>query len=181
MRGFLIAAIIVAAIAAFWDFKKGVIPNWVTLPPLLIAPVAHFVHAMATGATREAALIEGGSSLFGALFAALVPFVLYRQSAIGGGDLKAFAALGAICKISVGIELEMYAFILATLIAPARLAYQGKLLQTLKNAGTIGLNFFRQKEKKQPVDAEALSWFRLGPLMFVGTLLAAFLHWDSTE
>ncbi len=181
MRGFLIAAIVVAAIAAFLDFKKGLIPNWLTLPPLVIAPIAHFVRAMALGASREGALLEAGSSLFGAAFAALVPFVLYRQSAIGGGDLKAFAALGAICKVSVGIELEMYAFILATIIAPARLAYEGKLGQTLKNAGTIGANFFRPKEKKKPVDAEAMTWFRLGPMMLAGTLLAAFLHWEANE
>jgi prepilin peptidase CpaA len=181
MKGFLIAAMAVAAVAAFTDWRKGEIPNWLTVPALFIAPFAHVVYLSALGAPREVALTEGGYSIAGALATAFVPFILWRQSAIGPGDLKLLAALGAILKPGIGVEAEMYAFLLATLIAPARLAYQGKLLQTLKNAGTITLNFFRPKDKKKPVDQEALSWFRMGPAIFVGTAAASFLHWIAPD
>jgi prepilin peptidase CpaA len=181
MKGFLMAAMAITAVAAWTDWRKGEIPNWLTLPALFLAPIAHAIYLSSLGAPREVALTEGAYSIAGAMATAFVPFILYRQSAIGGGDLKLLAALGALLKPGIGIEAEMYAFLLASLIAPARLAYEGKLLRTLKNAGTITLNFFRSKEKKKPVEAEAMSWFRLGPAIFIGTGVAAFLHWVSPD
>jgi len=181
MKGFLVAAMALTAIAAWFDVRKGEIPNWLSLPPLVLAPIAHVVYLSALGAPREVALTEGAYSLGGALLTGFVPFILFRQSAIGGGDVKLLAALGAILKPGIGMEAEMYAFLLATLIAPARLAYHGKLLATLKNAGTITMNFFRSKDKKKPVEAEALSWFKMGPTILAGTVVAAFLHWVTPD
>jgi hypothetical protein len=39
----------------------------------------------------------------------------------------------------------MYGFFAAALIAPARLAYEGKLIATVKNASTILVNMFMPK------------------------------------
>ena len=78
--------------------------------------------------------------------------MLYRQGAIGGGDLKLFAGIGAILQTTLGVEAEMYSFFGAALFAPAILAYQGKLIVTLKNSVAILVNMFLPKEKRRPVE-----------------------------
>lgn len=172
-----IVAIAVAAIAAFTDWRRGEIPNWLVYGALASGPLLHAGRMLVAHETMENALTEGGFSIVGALVCALVPALLYRQGAIGGGDLKLLAALGAILQTMLGVEAEMYGFFAAALIAPARLAYEGKLIATLKNALTILTNLFMPKAKQRHVEETALSWFRLGPPLFFGVALTAYLHW----
>ena len=175
MSWFLLAATAVAALAALYDVKKGEIPNWLTLGTLVVAPLAHGARVAEAGA--PGALTECGNSILGALACALVPWVLYRWNAIGGGDVKLFAALGALCQALIGFEALTYSFIAAVLIAPARLAYEGKLLRTLKNALLLLANAFLPKAKRRELDPELMTWFRMGPAIFLGVTLAALMHW----
>jgi len=175
---FLAAAAIIAAIAAASDLRTGEIPNWVTFGPLLMAPIAHVVGALVKHRTgHDAFVIEGGSSLLGAVVCSIVPLVLYRQEAIGGGDVKLLACIGALLQPRLGIEAEMYSFFAAGLIAPAFLAYEGKLFRTLKNTALLALNPLLPKKKRQPIEPALLTWFRFGPAIFIGTFLTAYLHW----
>jgi len=176
LNWFLLAAVALAAVAGYLDWRTGHIPDWLTLPALFLGPIARFVEFSARGGGTNMALFEGGYAVAGALVCSIVPLILYRQSAIGGGDLKLFAALGAICQPTIGVEIQLYSFVAATLIAPARLAYEGKLFRTFKNAGTLIANMVRPAEKRTSVDEDAMSWFRMGPAVLIGTLLAAFLH-----
>ena len=77
----------------------------------------------------------------------------------------------------MGVEAQMYAFFAGTLVAPARLAYEGKLLGTLKNTVTLATNTFLPKEKRKPIDQGLFSSFRLGPAVLFGVMLVAYLHW----
>jgi prepilin peptidase CpaA len=181
MTAFFVAAVLVAAVAAWVDWKTGEIPNWLTLGALALAPLAHLSHARAIGATMEESAIEGGASIAGAIVTALVPLLLYRQNAMGGGDVKLYAALGAILHPSIGIEAAMYSFIAAALLAPIRLIYEGKFLNSMKNAATIGANLFRPTKKQTEVDESSLTWFRLGPAIFLGTLAAVLLRWRAVR
>src|SRR5512140_1711122 len=129
---FLLAAVLLTGLAAWFDWRTGEIPNWLTLSPLAIAPVGHGI----TGLVKEgwgAAGLGVVFSLVGVVTCGLIPLLLYRSGAIGGGDVKLLGALGAVLRPFVGIETEMYAFIVAALYAPVRLAYEGKLLRTLGN------------------------------------------------
>ena len=177
MFPFLIAAVVITAVAAWTDWRTGEIPNWLTFGALAIAPFAHIARALAQGADKNTALLEGGTSLFGAIMCAIVPLLLYSKGAIGGGDLKLFAAIGALCQVMLGVEAEMYGFFAAALIAPARLAYEGKLLRTLKNAFGLMVNPFMPKNKKVTIEQEMMSWFRMGPAILVGMVIAAAQHW----
>jgi prepilin peptidase CpaA len=172
-----VVAIAVTGVAGFLDWRRGEIPNWLTYGALLVAPVLHVARELAAKEPMEAALQEGGYSIAGALLVALVPLLLYRQGALGGGDLKLCAAIGALLQSMHGIEAEMYGFFAATLLAPAKLAYEGKLISTLKNSLAIGANLFVPKQKRRSVDESALSWFRLGPALWFGVTLTAYLHW----
>ena len=51
---FLMAAVLIAAIAAWFDWRSGEMPNVVTLGPLIAAPVAHGVLAAVTSRTFNA-------------------------------------------------------------------------------------------------------------------------------
>lgn len=167
----------VAAVAGFFDWRKGEIPNWLTLPAIGLGPLIHVTRFTMAKQPMELALSEGATSIGGALLCAIVPMILYRQSAIGGGDVKLMIAIGAILQPLVGVEAQMYGFFAGAFLAPAKLAYEGKLIATLKNAFVIGGNLFLPAAKRRSVDAAVLSWFRLGPAIALGTALACYLHW----
>lgn len=172
---FLVFAVVVAAVAAWFDWRTGHIPNWVTLGPLCLAPVAHFALQLFT-ATFGAAIEAAGLSVLGAALCALVPLMLYRAGAIGGGDVKLLAAMGALFSSPRdSIEAEMYAFFAAALIAPARLAYEGKLTQVLVNTLTLALNPFRPKERRRQITPEMMTSMRFGPAIFLGVCTEAIL------
>lgn len=174
---FLVAAAVISAIAAATDLRTGEIPNWLTLGTLLLAPIAHIIVALMGHANGHGALIEGGSSLLGAAACSVVPAVLYRQDAIGGGDVKLLAAMGALLQPRMGLEAEMYSFFAAGLVAPAFLAYEGKLFRTLKNTVLLAVNPLLPKKKRRPVEPALLTWFRFGPAIFLGMVVTAYLHW----
>jgi prepilin peptidase CpaA len=172
-----LVAIAVALFAALSDFRKGEIPNVLTLPAILIAPILHIVRFTVAKEPLATGLYEAAYALGGAALCSLVPLLLFRQSAIGGGDVKLFVALGALLQPAFGVEAQMYGFFAGAILAPARLAYEGKLLSTIKNALSIGANLFLPKARQRAIDATTLSWFRLGPAIFLGVLLTAYLHW----
>lgn len=176
---FLVAAAIIAAIAAASDLRSGEIPNWLTLGGLLIAPLAHIANGLAHHMTGRMALFEGGSSLLGVIACVIVPAILYRQDAIGGGDVKLLACIGALLQPRLGLEAEMYSFFAAGLIAPAFLAYEGKLFRTIKNTALLAVNPLLPKKKRRQVEPALLTWFRFGPAIFLGTGLTAYLHWRN--
>lgn len=174
---FLVAAAVIAAIAAATDLKTGEIPNWLTLGGLLVAPFVHIGNGLAHHMAGRAALYEGGSSFLGAILCVIVPAILYRQEAIGGGDVKLLACIGALLQPRLGIEAEMYSFFAAGLIAPAFLAYEGKLFRTIKNTALLALNPLLPKKKRRQIEPALLTWFRFGPAIFIGTGITAYLHW----
>ncbi len=173
----LVVAVVLAAIAAVYDVRSGQIPSWVTMPAMLGAPILHFARYALAHQGTENALQEAGFSLLGAAVCSVVPLILFRQNAIGGGDVKLLAALGAVLQTRVGVEAEMCGFFAGALLAPAKLAYEGKLFSTLKNAFAIGMNLFLPKTRQRSIEESTLSWFRLGPAIFLGTLLTAYLYW----
>jgi len=158
------AAVVIAAVGAITDWRTGHIPNWLTLPPLVIAPIAH---GLAFG-VRGLLLSVGGLIACG-----LVPYFLFRRDAMAGGDVKLFAALGAVLGVFGGIEAQFLAFIAGALFALGRLAWRGRLLRTLGNSFYVGLNPILPKKWRREIPVELLESTRLGVAIFVGTVLAS--------
>lgn len=160
----------VTAIAAWTDWRTGRIPNWLTFGAAglgLLVRVLPWLVAWNPSQALVALLV----ALAGAALCSIIPVLLFWKGGIGGGDVKLFAALGIICAPELGLLAQTYAFIVALLLAPAWLLYQGTLVKTLKQALLLVSAPFRPKRKLQ-VAREDLAWFRLGPAIFVGTLLA---------
>jgi prepilin peptidase CpaA len=177
MIWFLVAAVVVTAVAAWTDWRTGNIPNWLTFGAIGCAPVAWVVFEVMTGMPRKDAITEGCYSVLGGFICALVPLLLYNKNAIGGGDVKLFVAIGALCRPLIGVEAEVYGFLAAALVAPVGLAYEGKLFRTLNNALHLTLNPFIPKEKRREIQPEVMSWFRMGPAILLGMAFTTYLHW----
>jgi prepilin peptidase CpaA len=176
---FLAAAALVAALAAWSDWRRWEMPNALTLGALVAAPVAHAVAGGLALRTLDAVAQGAGSSVLGAVVCLLIPFGLYQvnRDAIGGGDVKLFAALGAILRPLLGIESEFYACLAACLIACGMLAYHGKLLRVLGNAFMLAVNPFLPRERRREITPEMLTRMRFGPAIFAGTVVVAILNW----
>lgn len=158
-------AILMTAIAAYTDWRTGHIPNWLTLPPLVLAPIVH-------------GLTNGTDGLFGSIIAVaicgVVPLLMFWRGGMAGGDVKLFAALAAVCGSEVGLEAQFLAFVVAGIYALGRLAWQGKLLRTLGNSMYLGLNPLLPQRLRKPISPELLHTLRLGGAIFAGTLIAMF-------
>lgn len=172
---FLVAATLIAAVAAVIDWRTGLIPNWLSLGGIALGIIGHTLYGVWVADVRMG-LMEGAGSLLGVVLCSLAPGLMYWKGAMGGGDLKLFAALGALLHPMLGIEAQMYSFVSAAVIAPARLAYEGHLGRVFGNSLALLLNPLRSSEKKKPVPTEMMSWFRLGPAIFLGVLATLAVH-----
>lgn len=175
----LLVGLAVCVVAAVIDLWRGTIPNALTYPVLVASPLLHFGLTWAEGQRFTPALGAAGLSLAGLALCSAVPLFMWWKRAIGGGDVKLFAAIGALLGPSVGFEAELYVFVLAALIAPAKLAYDGSLWRSLRNTGSLLLNVVRKKQARAPVEPALASWFRLGPCFALGCALQLALHWGA--
>jgi len=182
---FLVLALLVAAVGAAVDWRTGRIPNVLTLGALGVAPVVHLGTATALHGVSYG-LNAAAMSLLGAVVSAVVPcFLYFSASAIGGGDVKLLAALGAIlggaCPglsgVMLGLETEFNAFLAAAVIFPGRLAYEGRLGGVLLNTIWLVMNPLLPPHRRRAITPEMMTYARFGPAVFVGVLVTALTHW----
>jgi prepilin peptidase CpaA len=178
---FFAVAVLVSAAAALEDWRSGRISNVLTLGALALAPLVHFGRTIQLGGSLPDGLLSGGMSILGALACGVAPYVLFVKGGARGGDVKLCAALGAILKPIVGIEAVFYGFLAAALIAPARLAYEGKLLRTLKSSFALLINPLLPKARRVTVDPEAMTWVRMGPAFFLGVVVTTGIHYAESR
>jgi prepilin peptidase CpaA len=118
----------------------------------------------------RAGIIE---SLLGLLAGAAVPAILYRSTqgqAIGGGDIKLFAALGALLGPMRGLEVQLGAFGALALFAIVALAYRGQLLRVLLNTVQLATNPLLPRKWRHPVSTASMTEFRMGPAIAVAVI-----------
>jgi prepilin peptidase CpaA len=168
----LTLAILAATIAAATDLKCGKIPNWLTLP---LTPLA-LTLSFAMGGWASAKIAFWGLAICG-----LVPALLYfgsRGKAIGGGDVKLFAGLGTLLGPLLGLETQLYAYVLIAVFALGHLAWSGQLLRTLGNGFALLFNRLLPEKHRRAVAPELLTQVRMGPAILLGCLipLARNLH-----
>lgn len=105
--GFLIFLGAVLALAAYVDWRKTVIPKWLTLGMLGLGVLASVVRGAWLGALGQKLWLFEQTGLFlgvldgfffallGCVCGFLMLFLLWLFGTCGGGDVKLFAALGA--------------------------------------------------------------------------------------
>ncbi len=103
-----IPALLMVGIAGVWDLRKGIIPNWLTLPGLLLGFGWHFARSGWTGLL----FALGGAVLMAVFF--LIPYLL---GGLGAGDLKLVLALGALLGPREGVQVALASAIAGGLLA----------------------------------------------------------------
>jgi prepilin peptidase CpaA len=92
------AAGVLMAVAFLTDITNRKIPNWLTVPACMIGLVFH------TASTGWGGLLFSGAGIISGLLPLLV---LYLLRAVGAGDVKLFAAFGALLGVELTLQLML--------------------------------------------------------------------------
>ena len=156
-------AILLCTAAALTDLRSGSIPNYLTLPGICLGLALGFFNREVNG--RILALV-------GALVTALVPLLLFRFRAMGGGDVKLFAAIGALVGAGTGLEIQMAAFAIGALQGMTMWLLRGQLRQGLAQVARLAIpNIFRRQHLDAGAIAVKRTEIRLGPAIMLATVL----------
>lgn len=170
-------AVTIAGAAAVLDARSATIPNWITLPPLIAAPL---VYATVLG------IEYGVQCLASAFVSGVAPYLMFRREGMGGGDVKLFAALGAVAGFDplVGVRIQWVAFAAAMFVALCRLAWRRRLITTLASAVALPLNRVLPLRYQLPVSADLRTPVRMGGAVLIATLACSLPHfvrvWSGT-
>jgi prepilin peptidase CpaA len=127
-QGVWMLATIPAVLAGWTDWRSRRIPNWLTVPALLLGIATNSLALGWSGAKES--LLGAGLGL-----GLLLPFVLIRS--LGGGDWKLVGALGAFLG-----PLRLIAVLVATILVAGAMAlvlviWKRRVGQTLRNVGRM--------------------------------------------
>lgn len=160
--------LIMAGLAAFSDWKTGLIQNRTVGLGALLGVLSQLLlveNLSASGLGLATLRVLGG-----VLLCSLVPLALYVAGGLGGGDVKLFMAIGACLGPLAGLEVQLLAFLLAMLFMVVQLALQKKLFGTLANSFRLLRNLFRARDTRTPLQPSELT-MRLAPAIFAAALL----------
>lgn len=163
-------ALVLTATSAVTDYRTGHIPNWITIPPLVIGPLLH-------------GLVDGGEAALASLVAMMicgaVPLLMFWRQGMHGGDTKLFIAIAALCGTQTGLEAQLLAFIVGAIYAMGRLAWEGKLFSTLGRTFYLGLNPILPKSWRKTATPELMQKLRLGGAIFAGLFIAVIGRYQN--
>jgi prepilin peptidase CpaA len=124
----LLGAVLLAVVAAWTDFRRRRIPNWLTVSGMLVGVVANV--ALNGWSGLKTSLLGAGLGLL-----LLLPFVLLRS--LGAGDWKLAGALGAFTGPVLLMDLLLGSVFVAGVMAVALIIYKRRVRETLRNIGHI--------------------------------------------
>jgi len=119
-----VGALALLTVCACWDLRYRRIPNWATLPGIVLGLGVNVVFRGWMGLR-----VSGIGLLVG--FGALL--VLFLLSMMGGGDVKLMAAVGALKGYPFVLSALFYSLIAGVLIGVVLLIWNRKALRTFKN------------------------------------------------
>jgi len=123
-QGVFLLPALFATIAGISDWRSRRIPNWLTVPGLLVGIVVNSAVRGWPGARDS--LLGAGLGLL-----VLLPFVLIRS--LGAGDWKLVGALGAFLGPQRLIAVLFVTVLIAGIMALLLIVWKGRVRQTLRN------------------------------------------------
>jgi prepilin peptidase CpaA len=171
------ACIFVVVVSVISDIATRRIPNVVTFGGVVVAMAIHGAAGFA-GAGFSGLVRGAGFALLGAFACGLIPFFAWKKREMGAGDVKLFAAIGALIGPSLGFDVEARALAFSFLVLfPYRLIRHGAVRVALKNM-LIGLaNCFRAKDARVAyLEGPKLPPVILGPAIGVAFALTMVQH-----
>jgi prepilin peptidase CpaA len=123
----LLALVALLGAAVFMDLRERRIPNWVTVPGLLAGLVT-------------SAAVESGfpiSALAGSCLGLLIALPFLALGALGGGDAKLLAAVGAFVGPGGLLSVALYGALAGGLLAVGSAIRRGTFISVLLNSGRL--------------------------------------------
>lgn len=124
-------------VAAAWDARTRLIPNWLTLLVITGGIAQSFSAAHVVGP---------GASLLGILVGAAIPFVLFAIGALGGGDVKLMAGVGAWLGPLPALAVFAAAAVVGMMIVLAQALAQGRLQTLARNSLVVALSLVHVRQ-----------------------------------
>ncbi|MEO0108293.1 MAG: A24 family peptidase [candidate division WOR-3 bacterium] len=158
-----VCALVLLGISAYWDLKYRKIPNWATLPAVVLGLGLNSIAQGWIGArTSGLGLLVG----FGALV------VLFVLSWMGGGDVKLMAAIGALKGYPFVVSALFYSLIAGTAIGIAALIWNRKTLRTFKHLFLVVVSRATPLVPRQELRRNETQKIPFGLAIVVGTVWA---------
>jgi prepilin peptidase CpaA len=183
----LLSLLCLTGAAAVVDARTQRIPNRLIVAGLLLAVVVRVGLAVsgAEAAASHRALAEAlldaiGSATLGLIGCALLPLVLYRAGALGGGDVKLLAVAGALLALGPGLELTRAALFAAVGFGWLKLALAGRLSASLRTTGAL-LKRLAGRRSAGALEPGALTPLPFGPHVFVAACYLALSSWTPAD
>jgi prepilin peptidase CpaA len=126
-------AALLAAAAGWTDWRSRRIPNWLTVPALLLGIAVNAIFGRWAGAKDSLLGLALGLGV-------MLPFVLVR--ALGAGDLKLVSALGAILGPGRLLAVLFVAVLVAGVMAVILIIWKKRVRQTGRNILRILASLF---------------------------------------
>jgi len=137
----LLPMLLLLTFAVAQDLRTRRIRNWLTLG-LVITGIAHSLISPHS-ATQSVTL---GDSLLGTLAGFGLPLMLFIIGALGGGDVKLLAGVGAWVGVTGVVEVFLAAAIVGMFIVLVQCAAKGRLKLLFSNTFVLVLNFLHVGE-----------------------------------
>lgn len=120
-----------AALAAIIDWRSRRIPNWITFTMVLSG---FCVSALSLGP------VSIGQSALGFLVGFALPLLLFLIGALGGGDVKLLAGLGAWLGPETTAKVFVLEAVIGLAIVLAQAVHQGRLRALARNSAVLAVN-----------------------------------------
>jgi Flp pilus assembly protein protease CpaA len=166
--------LVISGVAAAFDYKNGHIPNWLVGVGLALGAGGPVVAALAQADLLQG-LVVAGRAVAGFIACGAVPLLLFRLKALGGGDVKLLATVGAQLGATLGLELSFCAFVVAASYVPVRLAHAALSLR--KPSGSVPRASARVGAASRALPEPLAVAF--APCLFVAAVVVTASHWST--
>jgi len=160
--------------AALLDWRSRRIPNWLTVPGLLIGVGTH---SLLTGWHGTLFALEGAALAL----VLLIPLVLLR--ALGAGDWKLMGAVGAFLGPILFLFVLLGSIFASGIMAVVQVLRVGRVMETLRNMAVLVRGFFAFGLKKNPqisLDNPRLLKLPFGVAVAAATIVCfCAAHWKA--
>ncbi len=156
-----------AILVGYFDIRYRRIPNKLVLPLLLGGLLLGFVFA---GTAGLVASVQGLLLGFGLMF------VLHMFGALGAGDVKLFAALGAVLGVQLVLPTFVIVVLLGGVLAVGSMLYVGTTRVTGERVLLIFNGLLMGSVPRFPVPDDKRQTLPYGVAITVGSLLSLVWH-----
>jgi prepilin peptidase CpaA len=158
-----VLALLLLGLCAYWDLRYRKIPNWATLPGIVLG-LGMSISFGGWGGMKASGL--------GFLIGFVALLVLFVLGWMGGGDVKLMAAVGALKGYPFVVSALFYSLIVGVVIGVAMLIWNRKTQRTFKNLFFVVASRFSPLIPKQNINPEETQKLPFGLAIVLGTVWA---------